>query len=118
MWCGRCWGLEALIVGGLLVWCGRCWGLEALIVGGLLVWCGRCWGLEALDGGGEDGCVVQMVPVGRSLHKEGVSQLVCAAAWDCVETKDEINVPIALSAFRDEGVCRPYRYFLYSHQWR
>ena len=28
--------------------------------------------------------VVQVVPVGRSLNKEGVSQLVFAAAWDYV----------------------------------
>ena len=30
-----------------------------------------------------DGGVVQVIPVGRSLD-EGVSQLVCAAAWDFV----------------------------------
>ena len=30
-----------------------------------------------------DGGVVQVIPVGRSLDK-GVSQLVCAAAWDYV----------------------------------
>ena len=29
-----------------------------------------------------DGDVVQVIPVGRSLDKEGVSQLACAAAWD------------------------------------
>ena len=31
-----------------------------------------------------DGGVVQVIPVGRSLDEEGVSQLVCAAAWDFV----------------------------------
>ena len=31
-----------------------------------------------------DGCVVQVIPVGRSLDKEGVSQSVSAAAWDFV----------------------------------
>ena len=30
------------------------------------------------------GGVVQVIPVGRSLDKEGVSQLACAAAWDFV----------------------------------
>ena len=31
-----------------------------------------------------DGGVVQVIPVGRSLDKEGISQLVCAAGWDYV----------------------------------
>ena len=31
-----------------------------------------------------DGGVVQVIPVGRSLDEEGVSQLVCAAAWNFV----------------------------------
>ena len=31
-----------------------------------------------------DGGVAKVTPVGRSLDEEGVSQLVCAAAWDFV----------------------------------
>ena len=31
-----------------------------------------------------DGGIVQVIPVGRRLDEEGVSQLVCAAAWDFV----------------------------------
>ena len=31
-----------------------------------------------------DSGVAQVIPVGRSLGEEGVSQLVCAAAWDFV----------------------------------
>ena len=47
--------------------------------------CGRYEGLKTLNGGGVDGGVVQVIPVGRSLDKEArVSQLVCAAAWDFV----------------------------------
>ena len=46
-----------------------------------------------------DGGVVQMVPVGSSLNKEGVSQLVCAAAWDCVG-------PIVISYIATNGVSR------------
>ena len=40
-----------------------------------------------------DGGVVQVIPVGRSLD-EGVSQLVCAAAWDFV---GPIVVPYAVT---------------------
>ena len=31
-----------------------------------------------------DGGVVQVIPVGCSLDEEGISQLVCVAAWDFV----------------------------------
>ena len=31
-----------------------------------------------------DGGVIQVIPVSRSLDEEGVSQLVCVAAWDFV----------------------------------
>ena len=33
-----------------------------------------------------DGGIVQVIPVGRSLDEEGVSQLVCAAAWSFVSS--------------------------------
>ena len=46
--------------------------------------CGRYWSLKTLNGGSVDGGVVQVIPVGRSVDEEGVSQLVCAAAWDFV----------------------------------
>ena len=46
--------------------------------------CGRYLGLITLNGGGVDGGVVQVIPVGCSLDEEGVSQLVCVSAWDFV----------------------------------
>ena len=50
--------------------------------------------LKTLNGGSMDGCDVQVISVGRSLNKEGVSQLVCAAAWDFV---DPIVVPCVVT---------------------
>ena len=44
-----------------------------------------------------DGGDVQVIPVGRSLDEEGVSQLVCAAAWDFVG-------PIVVSCVVTNGV--------------
>ena len=44
-----------------------------------------------------DGGVVQVIPVGRSVDEEGVSQLVSAAAWDFVD-------PIVVSYVVTNGV--------------
>ena len=44
-----------------------------------------------------DGGFVQVIPVGRSVDEEGVSQLVSAAAWDFVD-------PIVVSYVVTNGV--------------
>ena len=68
---------------------------QGLRVGGLLVSCGHYSGLETLKRGGMDGDAVQVIPVGRSLDKEGVSQSL---------------------SVRQRGLCRPYSCFLCCHQ--
>ena len=45
--------------------------------------------------------VFQVIPVGRSLDKEGLPQLVCAAAWDYVDTI--VVRPLSASPFLREG---------------
>ena len=45
---------------------------------------GVVWPLETLKGSDVDGGVVHVIPVGRSLDKEGVSRLVCEASRDYV----------------------------------
>ena len=46
-----------------------------------------------------DGGVVQVIPVGRSLDEGGVSQLVCAAAWDFVGPTVVPNVCCTLNVW-------------------